>query len=172
MPKRASTTAAKRKRAAQTRRTRKKDWRPAFLAAFEETAMVTEAAKIAGVGRATVYEERQRNEEFAVAWADVEERAVESMESEAYRRAVKGVDKPVFHAGEQVGTVKDYSDTLLIFMLKARRPETYREVHKVEHGGSMQHQHTQVLQKRVDNMAAEELDELLAGRLPDGGKNA
>ncbi len=49
------------------------------------------------------------------------------MEDEARRRAVDGVEESVFYQGEQVSTVRRYSDTLLIFMLKARRPETYRE---------------------------------------------
>ena len=43
-----------------------------------------------------------------------------------------GVDEPVFYQGAQCGAVRKYSDTLLIFMLKARRPEKYRERANVE----------------------------------------
>ena len=35
--------------------------------------------------------------------------------------------KPVFHKGEQCGVVREYSDTLMIFLLKARDPAKYRE---------------------------------------------
>jgi hypothetical protein len=116
---------------------RRGEWdRDAFLAAFEETGMVSHACRLVGVGRSTVYVERQRNEDFAVAWADVEERVVESMEGEAYRRAVKGVEKPLVSAGRLVTTVNEYSDGLLMFLLKARRPEVYRENVKVEHSGA------------------------------------
>ena len=47
---------------------------PAFLKAFEETHLVTEAAKCAGVGRRAVYNRRASGEQFAQAWEDVEQR--------------------------------------------------------------------------------------------------
>jgi hypothetical protein len=97
----------------RTRRTPKKDWRQEFLDGLRETGMVTEACQAVGIGRRTAYDERQRNEEFALAWADVIEESTEDLEREAVRRA------------------KDGSDTLLIFLLKARRPQVYRENVKV-----------------------------------------
>ena len=51
----------------------------------------------------------------------------DALEDEALRRAFHGSERPVFQGKELVGYVRDYSDTLLIFMLKARRPEKYRE---------------------------------------------
>ncbi len=51
-----------------------------------------------------------------------------TLESEANRRAVEGVEKPVgWHRGQPGGYVRDYSDTLLIFLLKGLRPEKYQE---------------------------------------------
>ena len=120
--------------------TAEKDWRPAFLEAFAKYGLVIAAAKEAGVARSTVYHERQRNEEFALAWADVEEWSTEEMEQEARRRAVMGVQEPVYYRGELVGHVRKFSDTLLIFLLKARRPEIYREtiVHTGRDGGPIE----------------------------------
>ena len=43
------------------------------------------------------------------------------------RRALEGGEEPVFYQGKIVGSVRKYSDTLLMFMLKARRPERYRD---------------------------------------------
>lgn len=122
---------------ARTSRTRKKDWKPAFLNALEQTGMVAAACAQVGIGRTTAYEARQRDETFAVAWADVEEQTTERMEREAYRRAVEGTTKPVYQGGKEVGAIQEYSDTLLIFMLKARRPEKYRDNVKVEHTGNI-----------------------------------
>jgi hypothetical protein len=45
-----------------------------------------------------------------------------SLESEAYRRAVLGIDKAVYYKGEVVGVEKEYSDGLLQTLLKARVP--------------------------------------------------
>ncbi len=47
---------------------------------------------------------------------------------EVYRRAVKGVKKAVgWYKGVAGGYVREYSDLLLMFQLKALRPEKYRE---------------------------------------------
>lgn len=45
------------------------------------------------------------------------------------RRAWKGTRKPVFHKGVVVGHIREYSDTLGMFLVKAKRPEyaDYRE---------------------------------------------
>ena len=52
---------------------------------------------------------------------------VSTGEDEAVRRAHDGVDEPVFYQGKACGVVRKYSDTLLIFLLKGRRPEKYRD---------------------------------------------
>jgi hypothetical protein len=55
------------------------------------------------------------------------EEVCEKFEAEAIRRAVDGYQDPVYQAGKLVGYRLKYSDTLLMFMLKAMRPEKYRE---------------------------------------------
>lgn len=47
------------------------------------------------------------------------------LEDEARRRAVEGVEEPVFYQGDVVGHVKKYSDDLLKLLLKANRREKY-----------------------------------------------
>ena len=54
------------------------------------------------------------------------------LEAEALRRALKGTEKPVYQNGKQVGAIREYSDLLLIFLLKARRPTVYRENARLE----------------------------------------
>ena len=84
-----------------------------------------------------MYEERQRNEEFALAWAGVEEGLKERLHAEAVRRAADGVERLVVSAGREIGTEQHFSDQLLMFLLKAKDPETYRENVKITHGGSI-----------------------------------
>jgi hypothetical protein len=88
---------------------------------------VSLACRAAGVGRATVYRLRDGDEKFAAAWDEAAEDGTVLLKLECRRRAVEGVDRPVFYKGQQVGTVKEYSDRLLIFLLKAARPEKYRD---------------------------------------------
>jgi hypothetical protein len=72
---------------ARTRHARR-DWKPLFLAAFEEELTVTAAGRSVGVSHSAVYEARQRDEDFALAWHDVEHRITDALEREAYRRAL------------------------------------------------------------------------------------
>jgi hypothetical protein len=113
--------------------------REQFLAALEYTGMVSEACAMVGISRQTAYVERQRNEEFAVAWSNVDERVIERLEQEAFRRAHHGVPRLIVSAGKKLGTEQQYSDGLLQFLLKAKRPEKYRERVDVAHSGGVQH---------------------------------
>jgi hypothetical protein len=126
---------------AETRKTRsskkapERDWRPDFLTALAAGGHVLQAAKVAGVSRATVYRQRVSDEDFAVAWADAIEESIETLEREMLRRAAEGVEEPVFYMGKQIATVRKFSDTLLIFALKSKRPEIYRDNHQPDVGG-------------------------------------
>ena len=117
----------------QTERTEKKDTR--FFEALADGLTVTAALKLAGYTRTWAYKQKREDEEFATLWANADDIAVEAMEAELDRRAFKGVDEPIFYQGENVATVKKYSDILLMFRLKAKRPETYRENVRTEHVG-------------------------------------
>ncbi|MGV0954251.1 MAG: terminase [Fluviibacter sp.] len=98
-----------------------------FVEHLTDGGTVTKAAAAAGICRQTAYNWRETDKKFAEAWDDAIEAGTQEMEAEAIRRAVKGTQKPVFHQGQVCGHVNEYSDTLLIFMLKARRPKVYRE---------------------------------------------
>lgn len=106
---------------------KRRDWRPRFLERLAKSLSVTDACKAARIGRTAAYQARKDDAEFAAAWEAAIEQAVESAEGEMYRRAVDGTRKPVYQSGSLVGHVQEYSDTLLIFMLKAHRPDKYRE---------------------------------------------
>lgn len=99
----------------------------AFLAAYSECGNITHAAKIAQVARTLHYKWLDDCPEYVEAFKDADEKAADSLEKEARRRATEGVDEPVFYKGEECGAVRKYSDTLLIFLLKGIRPEKYRE---------------------------------------------
>jgi hypothetical protein len=96
-----------------------------FLKALELTGNVNSSAASAGVTRATVYALIARNAKFKDQVQLARDKATGSFEAEAHRRAVTGVKEPVFHRGEEVGSVTKYSDTLLQKLLEASDPERY-----------------------------------------------
>lgn len=103
------------------------DWAPAFIGALMEGASVRRAVKVAGVDLTLPYHRRKTDEVFRQAWREAVDIGTEFLEQEAARRAYHGTLRPVFQKGTCVGHVREYSDTLMIFLLKARRPEVYRE---------------------------------------------
>lgn len=102
-------------------------WVPTFLDAILRGLSVKEACRRAGVVPSVVYHHRKKNEHFRVEWDEAAEIGTLQLEQEAQRRAYHGTGRPVFYKGSQCGTAQEYSDTLLMFLLRARKPETYRE---------------------------------------------
>ncbi len=98
-----------------------------FLQALATGLSVTSAAAKAGRHRNSFYKLAKRDPEFAQAREEAIEAGTEVLEDEALRRARDGTDKPIYQGGKKVGSVREYSDTLLIFLLKARNPAKYRE---------------------------------------------
>lgn len=116
-PKRPAKPAAKK---AATKATHKKGaWQDRFIEIFAMSLNIALAAQGAGIDRTTAYRERNRNPEFAAAWDDAKAAAIERLEAAAFERA------------------RNMSDTLLIFLLKSHKPETYRENVHHNHSGNI-----------------------------------
>lgn len=95
-------------------RRREPDWGPRFLETLRATCNVRLSATSAGIDRDTAYKRRGRDPHFAAAWAAAEADAVDVLEGEARRRALAS------------------SDTLMMFLLRAHRPECYRETIRLD----------------------------------------
>lgn len=112
-----------------------------FLSCLAEHGIIGEAAKQASLHShhgclQSFYRERERDPLFAQAWQDAIEQARFTIEKELHRRAVEGVDEPVYWQGKEVGQVRKYSDQLLLAMMRKLDPE-YRPAARVEHGGTV-----------------------------------
>lgn len=78
---------------------------------------ITAACRAERIGRQTYYDWRNADPDFAAHADEAIEEGTDRLEDEAHRRAMK------------------VSDTLLIFLLKGRRPDKYRETIRQEHTG-------------------------------------
>jgi hypothetical protein len=98
-----------------------------FLETFMRTAHVGKACTLIGIIPRNIYNWKQQDPEFEKAYAEAKQVALGLLEDEATRRALHGVEKPVYQGGKLAGFVTEYSDTLMIVLLKANAPEKYRE---------------------------------------------
>jgi hypothetical protein len=95
-------------------RPRRPDWAPVFLEKFAAFGNVLLACHAAGVSRDAPYKRARRSAAFAADWAQARDDAIDQLEGEARRRALAG------------------SDQLLMFLLRAHRPERYRETVRID----------------------------------------
>lgn len=114
---------------------RKKQRQEDFLDKLIEYVSISTAAKKAKVSRSDVYWWIKNDLDFKILYDQACELAVAKLEDEAVRRAYEGYNKPVYQGGKKVGTIKEYSDTLLIVLLKARAPEKYKDRHEMSGPG-------------------------------------
>lgn len=111
--------------AESTKRTARRDHR--FLETLADSGNVSQSARVAGYSRWAVYKWYREDSAFAAAWRDALDSALDALEAEARRRALEGVQEGVFYQGTRIATVTKYSDSLLMFLLKAHRPEKYKD---------------------------------------------
>ncbi|MCC7171718.1 MAG: terminase [Planctomycetes bacterium] len=98
-----------------------------FLDALAVEGNVSAACRASGASRTRAYKRRNRDSKFKAAWERHVEDFADRLEAEATRRAVDGWDEPVFYQGKRTGSVRKYSDRMLELMLKATRPQKFRE---------------------------------------------
>lgn len=104
----------------------------AFLVQFAATGSVTKSVEaVSSPDDKLTYERVRRwlaeDETFRGMYADARLKFAESLELEAHRRGVQGIARSIYFQGEVVGTERQYSDTLLLALLKANLPDKYRD---------------------------------------------
>ncbi len=112
-------------------------WRKVFLNELAQWPNVSRACRKAGISRQTAYSHRVEFPAFADDWEEAIETGLDRWEEETARRAFEGVDSPIIYQGQITGIFKEYSDTLAVTMLKAHRPEKYRERSEVQQSGTL-----------------------------------
>lgn len=118
------------------------DAKEKFVKALREGATVGEACKESNIGYRTSWDWREKDPEFAAAWAAAVEEGVDLLEAEARRRARDGTVKTIYNKdGQVVAEERVYSDPLMTLLLKGRRKQVFSE--RVEQtgpdGGPVQH---------------------------------
>jgi len=137
------------------------------------------AAGVAQISTSTLYkwlneprtDGKEGPNDFRLACDMAENAGTDVMEQEAIRRAIHGVQKPVFYKGKQLCSIREYSDTLLIFLLNGRRPEKfkYNVDHKHKHEGKVDHNHVHEVKEAIDFDAIK--DKRLQFEEPGGTKH-
>lgn len=109
----------------------------AFLESFSMLGSITAAAEAAEIHRTLHYKWLEDDADYRDAFGRASELAGDYLESKAIERATEGWEEPVWHQGQQVGAVRKFSNTLLIFLLKGAKPEKYKDRIQQQHTGDV-----------------------------------
>jgi hypothetical protein len=100
----------------------------AFLKALACCGCITDAAAAVGMSRQSAHNlyNHPRAEGFRRAFDAALDSAIPlRVEAGAWERAVKGVPRPIFYKGEQIGEYRHFDERLTMFLLRYRRPHRY-----------------------------------------------
>ena len=99
----------------------------AFIEALAETGVVEEACRRVGMSRTAADNLRKRpcGAPFRRAWQAAQDYALYRIEEDAFTRSRRGVARPIFHKGEQVGEWRHFDERLTMFLLRSYRPKRY-----------------------------------------------
>jgi hypothetical protein len=135
-----------------------------FLIELARTGLKAHSANHAGVSYGAALELEKKDKVFARLVEEARQFYSDSLESEATRRAVDGWLEPVFSqkTGDQIGVVRKFSDRLLEVLLKAAKPEKFREVSQVDvnHRGG-------VLVVPASSLSEDEWEKQFGDKLPE-----
>lgn len=96
-----------------------------FLEGVSRSNSITKVCAELNLSRVVVYAMKAQDSVFKQRLFDAQTIGVDAWEDEAARRAFDGVERKVFHQGVQIDTIKEYSDSLAIAMLRGAKPERY-----------------------------------------------
>ena len=99
----------------------------AFIEKLADCGSVTAAARHVGMSRESARKLRRRpcGHAFRDAWDAALDCGYAEVEEAAMERSKKGVARPIFYKGEQVGEWRHHDERLTMFLLRSRRPERY-----------------------------------------------
>ena len=121
--------------------------REVFLQALAHEPNVSAAAAAAQASREAFYSLRANDAAFAALWDDALAEGADRLESVVWGRAVDGWEEPVYgRVGKDqdglIGTVRKYDSSLAALLLKAHKPEKYRERQELTHSGKVEIEYT------------------------------
>lgn len=93
-----------------------------FLNELAASQSVAAAARVVGMSRQSAYrlKARLRNQPFDLAWEAALQSGYDALHQAALDRALNGVEVPVHHKGELIGTRRHYDERLTVFLLSGR----------------------------------------------------
>jgi hypothetical protein len=138
-----------------------------FLAALRHGYSILAACRLVGISNRTAYNHRRDDPDFARDWALARRMAILPLELSAFIRAVDGVEEPVYAYGKLSHVRVRRSDSLLVALLAAEKPEKFGRTASARTQGELTGR-LKCLARRVEALESRlEAEQLRTVRNPD-----
>jgi hypothetical protein len=121
-----------------------------FLVSLRRGDSVLTACALVGISNRTAYRHRERDPDFARAWALARRMHRMPLELAAFERGVTGIEEPVYRYGKLSHTRRRLSDAALMKLLAAEQPDKYGRAAGL---GPL----VERLERRIDRQVAQEI---------------
>lgn len=98
-----------------------------FFAALSGCANITKSCKMVDMPYSYVLKNRHERPDFAERYDEAMKKGLQALEDKALEYAFDGIPRGVYYQGAKIGEEKEPSERLIEFVLKANKPEKYRE---------------------------------------------
>jgi hypothetical protein len=133
----------------------------AFLTHLSSTGNVQASARAADFSTNALYNRRKADPAFAAAWKSALADGYAVLEAELLRRAIEGIEKPVYRGDVAIGSVRNYPDAMAMRLLLAHRAETAAErtalAAQVRDDGASREQFRAMLKDIRDRLLADQM---------------
>lgn len=97
-----------------------------FLDVLRTTGNISASARAANISARAAHGLKAHDGEFSREWDLAKDESIDELEAVLRKRAIEGVEKPVYYAGKECGIQRSYSDTLGMYILKAHRGDGHK----------------------------------------------
>lgn len=141
------------------------DWHDVFFTEIAKCGIISRAAEIAGVNYNAVNSWRSKDAKFEARFNEAKKEFSDRVEHAAIKRAIEGIEVKKFYKDQplidpktgQQYTERQYSDSLLVKLLEAKKRDEY--------GRREKHEHRIESEVRVAGMAPEEARQEIYNRI-------
>lgn len=126
-----------------------------FLDVLRTTGNISASARAANISARAAHGLKAHDDEFSQEWDLAKDESIDELEAALRKRAIEGVEKPVYYAGKECGIQRSYSDSLGMYILKAHRGDglQYTDIEaKDEKQGPLEVSAREVLIEKLEAM--------------------
>jgi hypothetical protein len=136
-----------------------------FIKILTKTGCVLDACRGVGISSTSAYRTKEKLPGFAEQWESARKRASTSLEAVAWKRAVEGVEEPVYHQGKFSHMAVKRSDSILRLLMIGADKKKYGRMGAVGHAKIGEEERERIRREAKQELRAKMKDKAAMDRM-------